>query len=127
MTATARDGTGCTRPTHDHDSGIATTWAVCWMAVCLTVGWIALVLAAAVARQHSVDGAADLASLSAAARLQSGGDPCAAAARVAAANGVLLSRCHVDGEDVVVTVRELLRMPFGIRRWAEGQARAGPV
>lgn len=126
MPATARDRVGPPWPTHRDDTGIATMWAVCWMAVCLTVAWVALVVAAAVAQQHQVDGAADLASVSAAARLQRGGDACSAAARVAAANGVVLSRCLVDGEDVVVAVRELLRLPLGIRRWVEGEARAGP-
>lgn len=109
------------------EHGMATVWAVGWMAVCLTVAWVALVLAAAAARQHQVDGAADLVSLSAAARLQRGGDACAAAASVAGANRVVLDECQVDGTDVRVAVRAPLDLPFGIHRWVRGEARAGPV
>lgn len=108
-------------------SGMASVWAVSWIAVCVTVGWFAVVTAAVEARQHQVDGAADLVSLSAASRLQHGGDACTAAAELAAANDVLLTRCHVNHEDVEVTVRTAMDLPFGMHRWIEGRARAGPV
>lgn len=107
-------------------AGMATVWAVCWMAVCLTVGWVGIGLAAAEAHQHHVDGAADLTAVSAAARLQRGGDACAAAVTVAEVNDVLLADCRLEAEDVVVTVREEVDLPFGIRRWVWGEARAGP-
>ncbi len=109
------------------ERGIATVWAAGWMAVCLTVGLVGLALAAAAASQHRLDGAADLVSLSAAGRLQRGGNACAVAAAVATANRVLLADCRVVGNDVVVTVRALVELPFGIRRWASAQARAGPT
>ncbi len=115
------------RPLASGQSGMATVWAVCWVAVCLTVGWVGIGLAAAEARQHHIDGAADLAAVSAAARLQRGGDPCAAAVTVAEVNDVLLADCRTEGEDVVVTVREEVALPFGIRRWVWGEARAGPA
>ncbi len=107
--------------------GIATVWAVAWMFLCLTVGAIGALVAAAEASQHHVDGAADLAALSAAARLQRGGDPCPAAAAVSAANEVTLVRCRVDGDDVLVVVRARLDLPFGLHPWVSGEARAGPV
>lgn len=109
------------------ERGIATVWAVAWMFVCLTVGGIGALLAGAEVSQHHVDGAADLAALSAAARLQRGGDPCPTAAAVSAANQVTLVRCRVDGEDVLVTVRARLDLPFGLHPWVSGEARAGPA
>lgn len=109
------------------ETGLATIWAACWMAVCLSVAGVAMTLAAAVAAQHHVDGAADLVSLSAAARLQHGADACAVAARAARANGVALQHCSVDGQDVVVVVSVRLRLPFGIDRQAQAAARAGPT
>jgi secretion/DNA translocation related TadE-like protein len=107
-------------------SGIVTIWAIAWMFVCLTVGWIGMAVALAEADQHHVDAAADLTSLSAAARLQNGGDACRTAASVAQANGVALNACRVEGEDVIVTVRDRIDLPFGLHPWVSGQARAGP-
>ncbi len=107
-------------------SGIASVWAIAWIFVCLTVGWVALALGVAVAGQHHVDAAADLTSLSAARTLQHAGAPCRTASVVAAANGVALTGCRVDGDDVVVAVRARLNLPFGLHPWVGGQARAGP-
>lgn len=108
-------------------AGMASLWAVGWIAVCLTVSLIGMGLAAGEAGQHHADGAADLVSLSAAARLQRGGDACAAASAVAAANHVVLGTCRVVGADVVVTVRCSIQLPFGIHRLVVGAARAGPI
>lgn len=108
------------------DRGMATMWAVCWMGVCLTVGWLAMIVAAAVAAQHHVDAAADLVSLSAAGMLQRGGDTCAAAAEVADANDVTLRSCVVHGADVVIVVSVGLELPFGMHREAVSAARSGP-
>ena len=114
------------RPPMPGQAGIATVWAIAWMFVCLTVGWLGMVVALVVACQHHVDAAADLTSISAAARLQNGGDACRTAAAMAQVNDVSLTACRVAGEDVIVTVRDRIDLPFGLRPWVSGQARAGP-
>jgi secretion/DNA translocation related TadE-like protein len=109
------------------DRGSATVLAVVWMALLFTVVWIGLLAAAATARQHDLDGAADLVALSAAASLQSGGDPCVRAAAVAEANDVRLTECAlIDADDVRVTLVTELRLPMGIDQTMRAQARAGP-
>lgn len=108
------------------ERGMATLWAVCWMAVCLSVAWIAMIVASAVAAQHHVDAAADLVALSAAGRLQRGGNACGAAADVADANDVRLRSCVVTGDDVMIEVGVRLDLPFGLDPEAVSAARAGP-
>jgi secretion/DNA translocation related TadE-like protein len=108
------------------DSGFATVWALAWIIVSLTVGWAALLCAAAVAAQHHLDGSTELASLSAAASLQHGGDPCRAAALVAADNAVVIAGCRIDGADVVVSAVTTLSLPLGMHPRLTSTARAGP-
>lgn len=109
------------------ESGVATVWATAWLLALLLVGDAGLVLGFAAARQHQVDGAADLVAVSAAARLQRGDSPCASAARVATANHVVLSACRVQDVDVIVTVGARVSLPFGLHRWASASSRAGPA
>lgn len=106
--------------------GFATVWAIAWMVVCLTIGFVAAVAATAEARQHSLDASADLVSLSAAASLQRGEEPCITAARVAAANSVALVSCSVEGADVLVVVRTHVVLPLGLHPEVSSLARAGP-
>jgi secretion/DNA translocation related TadE-like protein len=108
------------------EGGIATLWGITWMFVCLTVSWLAVVAAAAVAAQHRLDAAADLSALSAASGLQRGDDPCAAAARIAFDNQASVSRCRIDGADVVVTVGRRIELPLGLHAELTTTARAGP-
>lgn len=108
-------------------AGIATVWAIGWMFACLAVGWLGIVSAMAVARQHHLDASADLASLSGASRLQHGGDACRAVAEVAAKNGVALTSCRVQRDDVVVVVESALELPAGQRLRLVATARAGPI
>lgn len=107
-------------------AGFATVWAVIWTTVLVLVGWVCLLVAGLVARQHQLDGAADLVALSAASRVQRGGDGCEAAAQIAAANHVSLVTCQVEGVDVVVEVGVNVDLPFGITGRLAGNARAGP-
>ncbi len=107
-------------------AGFATVWAVIWTTVLVLVGWVCLLVAGLVARQHQLDGAADLVALSAASRAQRGGDGCEAAAEIAAANHVSLVTCWADGIDVVVEVSDKVDLPFGISGRLAGHARAGP-
>lgn len=113
------------RPTRRHD-GFATVWGITWIVVILFIGWACLLVAVAVARQHKVDGAADLVALSAASRVQDGGDGCEAAAQRAADNAVTLVACDLEGSDVIVEVSTVLRLPFGIDGTLVSHARAGP-
>lgn len=112
-----------TRP----DSGFATIWAVGWILVCLSIGWLSLLAAAVVARQHHLDSTADLASIAAATRVQVGSDGCAAAQQVAERNGVELTACGVHDDDVVVTVEDRADLPFGLDGRLMSKARAGPA
>jgi secretion/DNA translocation related TadE-like protein len=79
-----------------------------------------------VARQHHADAAADMSALSAAQRLQRGGDACAAAELVAAAHESSLIRCSIEGDDVRVEVAARMGMPLGLSVDLRGVARAGP-
>ncbi|MFD5770057.1 Rv3654c family TadE-like protein [Streptomyces sp. NPDC127049] len=105
------------------DRGAATVWtAFAACALCVVFGAV-LALGQAVAVRHRAGGAADLAALAAADRsLWGGPQACAAAARVAAAQGAELVRCAVAGEEAEVTAR-VVRGP-----WAPTvRARAGPA
>jgi secretion/DNA translocation related TadE-like protein len=108
------------------EDGVATVWAIMWIFVCLTIGWVGVVIAAVVAAQHRLDAAADLSALSAAAELQRGRDACRAAADIARDNGVGVARCRVDRDDVVVTVARTVGLPFGVHGSLTSTARAGP-
>lgn len=90
---------------------------------------VGLVLAGYVAAQHAAAGAADLSALSGAAAQVGGTDACAAAGRVARANGVVLKACTVSGDsfDFVVrtTVTRQLRAPPGLPATVTASAEAG--
>jgi secretion/DNA translocation related TadE-like protein len=113
-------------PLRTREGGIATVWGITWIFVCMIVSWLAVVAAAAVAAQHRLDAAADLSVLSAASRLQRGADPCVEAARIAFDNRASVTRCRIDGADVVVTVSRRLQLPLGLHAELTTTARAGP-
>ncbi len=78
---------------------------------------------------HRVQGAADLAALAGARAKAFGTDePCAAAARAAAADGVLLADCGAAGDEltfaVTVTVSGGIPVAAFGRSWGEVRARA---
>lgn len=106
--------------------GVATVLALSWMLVITLMAWVGMLVAVATARQHKVDGAADLVAVSAAVVLQRGEDPCRVAADFARRNSVGLRDCRVDGDDVVVEVDDEVAFGFGLRRDLTGEARAGP-
>ena len=110
-----------------YEAGYATVWGTAWIVCCLCVGWVVLVVAMTVARQHRVDGAADLVALSAATSRSRGEDACATAAYVATANRVRLSGCTVEGDDVVVEVRAAVDLPWRLDGDLLARARAGPA
>jgi secretion/DNA translocation related TadE-like protein len=108
------------------EAGVATVLAIVWIVVITTAGWIGMLAAAITAAQHHLDGASDLAAVSAALSAQAGDDPCAAATRIADRNGVGLRDCLRDGDDLVVTLVDSVRLPFGIDGTITATARAGP-
>ncbi|HSS67844.1 MAG TPA: Rv3654c family TadE-like protein [Nocardioidaceae bacterium] len=109
------------------ERGVATVLAIGWIVVLTTVGWVGTLAATVAAAQHHADGAADLAALAAAGTAQSSRvERCAAAARVARANAVTLSRCQPDGLDVVVIVADEVELPWDIDGEITATARAGP-
>lgn len=101
--------------------------AVAMMAVVLALTAGGAIVGSAVVARHRAQSAADLSALAAAQQAIGGSGPaCADAAALAARMGAHVSRCVVDGLDVVVTadVRVALGR-FGVRP-ARAQARAGP-
>ncbi|MFD0367207.1 Rv3654c family TadE-like protein [Streptomyces sp. NPDC127114] len=96
-----------------------TAFAAC--ALCVVFGAV-LALGQAVAARHRAGAAADLAALAAAGRTLWGEqDACAAAARVAAAQGATLVRCQVRDDIADVTTR-VAHPPWD----PQSRARAGP-
>jgi secretion/DNA translocation related TadE-like protein len=81
--------------------------------------------------RHRAESAADFAALAAAGRIGVGGDGCAAAAALAAANGATLVRCRANLEPdgrtgtVDVTVSLAVRLPVLGAERVVGTARAG--
>ncbi|MBB3083445.1 Rv3654c family TadE-like protein [Geodermatophilus sabuli] len=111
------------------ERGSATVWVVALAGALAAIGVAAVLVGSAVVGRHRATGAADLAALAAAEHAVRGrADPCAAAARVADANGARLTGCGVDGAAVVeVAVVVPVRLgPLGVRE-AAARARAGPV
>lgn len=117
-------------------AGFAVVYLIAGSAVLLLLLSAAALVARVALARAAAAMASDLAALAGAAALRSAAaDPCAVAARVAAANEGRLDRCWVDSWDVQVRVSVPVRLPAG--RWA-GQngelaaeltgteARAGP-
>ncbi|MFF5975319.1 Rv3654c family TadE-like protein [Streptomyces sp. NPDC012769] len=104
------------------DRGAATVWtAIAACALCVVFGAV-LALGQAVTARHRAGGAADLAALAAADRALWGEeDACAAASRVAMAQGATLVRCDVR-EDVADVTAQVTLGP-----WTTAiRSRAGP-
>ncbi|MFJ9577436.1 Rv3654c family TadE-like protein [Streptomyces sp. NPDC101191] len=104
------------------DRGAATVWtAFAACALCMLFGAV-LALGQAVTARHRAGGAADLAALAAADRALWGeSDACAAATRVAGAQGAALTRCQVREDIADVTAR------VALGPWTtEVRSRAGP-
>ena len=111
--------------------GSASIWVVAAAALLMTVAGAAVVRAAAVLARHRVEAAADLAALAGAGRLGTGGDPCAASARVARWNGAELVACRVRADPtgrtgiVDVAVVRRIGLPWLGRATVRATARAG--
>jgi secretion/DNA translocation related TadE-like protein len=76
---------------------------------------------------HRAAAAADLAALSGAQAIQSDGDPCVTARRIAIKQGASLDACTVDGEEVLVVAGVRVELGSLGRPVVRSTARAGPV
>lgn len=108
------------------ESGVATVWGVATIALLMVVAVVAFAVVAVVAGHRRAQAGADLAALAGAGAQRDGDDACAAARRIAGANGGELTRCVVDGWRVRVVVQVRVRGLLGHEHVLRGRARAGP-
>jgi secretion/DNA translocation related TadE-like protein len=102
-------------------------WAVVLVALLTTVALVATAAGGFVVAHRQAQLGADLAALAGATAARDGGDPCAAARRIAQDNRAELTGCDVDGQDVVVRVQVHRKGPFAVARDLRARARAGPA
>ncbi|GCD97203.1 Rv3654c family TadE-like protein [Embleya hyalina] len=105
--------------------GSATLWVLAFALIPMCAAAFVFAFAGAVAARHRAGAAADLAALAAAARFAAGSGPdeaCALARRVARAQHVDLTSCHLT--DGFAEVRVSAPAPTGTAR---ATARAGPA
>ena len=113
------------------DRGSASIWLLACCALLLAVAFAGTVRAAAVVVRHRAESAADLAALAAAGQIGVSAGVCAAAARIAAANGATVLRCRPvlasSGRSGSVTVwlTMRVRLPVVGSREVVASARAG--
>jgi secretion/DNA translocation related TadE-like protein len=118
-------------PGYRADSGSASVWVLACSALVLLIGVATSMRTAAVLARHRAESAADFAALAAAGRIGVGGDSCAAAAALAAANGAALVRCRTNlGPDgrtgiVDVSISLAVRLPVLGTERVVATARAG--
>lgn len=110
------------------DRGAATLWVLAIGLVFVVAGMAGAAVGAARVAKHQARAAADLGALAGAARAIEGEEvACARAADLVGRNKGRLTRCVVDGLDVVVAVEVRVTPLPGITRTARQEARAGPV
>lgn len=109
------------------EDGAGTVLAVAFLGLVLVVSLGAGGVVGIVATHRSAQGAADLASLAAAAALQDGGDPCVRAQQIAVRNGARLTACRVVGWEAAVTVAAPGPRLLGTSFDMPARARAGPA
>jgi secretion/DNA translocation related TadE-like protein len=113
------------------DRGSASIWVLSGCVLVLLTGSVGVLRTEAVFARHRAEAAADLAALAAAGRIGTGGDPCATARGIAAANGAALAGCTVtlatDGRSGTVRVHARVRVGFPVvgARTVTASARAG--
>ena len=114
------------RPGGSGESGSATVLGLVTVALLTTAALVAAAVAGVLVGHRRVAAAADLAALAGATAVQEGRAACAAAARVAVANGARLGGCQVSGE--IVTVEAVADVRSGL--WpavrVSSRSRAGP-
>ncbi len=108
------------------EEGAATVLVIAMAGMLMFVVVGLSIVSGLVTAQRRAQAAADLAALAGATTAATGGDPCAQAARIAAANGARLDTCAATQGDVVVRV--LVPGPTWSGRVVQvrAAARAGP-
>lgn len=109
------------------DAGAATILVVAVSGVVLLLGVALGLVAGLVVAHREAQAAADLAAIAGAAAVAEGGDGCAVATDLAAANGATLTGCVVEGRDVLVTVVVVGPRWSGYGGDLTARARAGPA
>jgi secretion/DNA translocation related TadE-like protein len=110
------------------DRGSAAVWVLGLIAVLALGVTMAATQTVATVAHRRAESAADLTAISAAQGLADlSGQPCAAAAEVATANGVRLEHCVVEGTTVTVVVALTLHLPsmLGGSRMVTATSKAG--
>jgi secretion/DNA translocation related TadE-like protein len=101
--------------------------AAVFIAIVLAITFAGVCLGSVVMARHHAQSVADLAALAAAERLPAGREQaCTRAAALARAMNAAVTRCDVDGLDVLVTVDVAVRIGRGSIGPARAGARAGP-
>jgi secretion/DNA translocation related TadE-like protein len=108
------------------ERGAATVLAVSFLGVLLLVGSALAVVGAMVVAHRNAQSAADLAALAGAGAIADGGDPCPAAAMLAAHNDARLQECTVTALEVTVEVTVTGPRWLGQPHDLTARARAGP-
>ncbi|GLH98335.1 Rv3654c family TadE-like protein [Phytohabitans aurantiacus] len=110
------------------DLGAATVWVLTIGLVFVIAGLGGAAVGAARVAKHQARTAADLGALAGAAQVFEGEEAaCGRAADLVRRNGGRLTRCVVDGLDLIVTAEVKVTPLPGITRTARQDARAGPV
>jgi secretion/DNA translocation related TadE-like protein len=109
------------------DRGSAAVLGTVLVGVLAAVSVFVAALGGVLADRRRAESSADLAALAAAAALQSGRDPCAAARSVANRNRASVVGCRVAGDTVTVRARFPTRWLLGRAVRVTAEARAGPV
>ena len=107
--------------------GSASVLVVAMVGLLLVIGAALGVVTAMVRTHRAAQAGADLAALAGARGLAVGRSACDDAARIAAANGVRLTGCRVDGRSLVVTVEATGPHWLGQTADLSAEARAGPA
>ncbi|HEX4688635.1 MAG TPA: Rv3654c family TadE-like protein [Nocardioides sp.] len=113
--------------TRPGQTGSITLLVVAMAGVLLFLGAALTVVTALVAAHRAAQSAADLAALAAARGLASGGDGCAVARTVAAANGARITACVAAGRVVDVEVEVPGPRWLGQSADLAARSRAGPA
>lgn len=113
------------------DRGAATIWVIGLGAVVLSVAMALAARGSVVLARHRLERAADLSALAAAQQIGRAGQPCAAAARIASANGAVLLSCAVELDPAgrsgaaAVTLRRTVTFALVGARTLSARSRAG--
>ncbi|MEH1123698.1 Rv3654c family TadE-like protein [Micromonospora sp. CPCC 206061] len=110
------------------DEGAATLWVLAIGLVFVVAGLAGAAVGAARVAKHQAQAAADLGALAGAARVVEGEEvACRRAADLVGRNGGRLTRCVVEGFDVILAVEVKVTPLPGMTRTVRKEARAGPI